>query len=112
MRGLSRKQVSAKRGLWVRVPRLPLWLHRHSKNEHALRYACPGIRESAPQSPRLRFGLVLHFTNPKRQRGLLDRVELPDDLTASVGDQHSPVVQRQRLLAYTQATMVRVHPGL
>jgi hypothetical protein len=25
---------------------------------------------------------------------------------------HSPVVQRQRLLAYTQATMVQVHPGL
>src|ERR1700693_384463 len=52
MRGLSRKQVSASRGLWVRVPRLPL-LHKHS-----------------------------------------------------------PVVQRQRLLAYTQATMVRFHPGL
>ena len=26
--------------------------------------------------------------------------------------QHGPVVQRRRLLAYTQATMVRVHPGL
>ena len=25
---------------------------------------------------------------------------------------HSPVVQRQRLLAYTQATVVQVHPGL
>ena len=27
-------------------------------------------------------------------------------------EQKDPVVQRQRLLAYTQATMVRVHPGL
>jgi hypothetical protein len=29
-----------------------------------------------------------------------------------VQNENSPVVQRQRLLAYTQATMVRVHPGL
>jgi hypothetical protein len=27
-------------------------------------------------------------------------------------EQRNPVVQRQRLLAYNQATMVRVHPGL
>jgi hypothetical protein len=27
-------------------------------------------------------------------------------------EQRNPVVQRQRLLAYTQATVVRVHPGL
>ena len=31
---------------------------------------------------------------------------------ANVNRTNSPVVQRQRLLAYTQATMVRVHPGL
>ena len=72
MRGLSRKQVSAMGGLWVRVPRLPL-------------------------AERITW-----------ERG--DHREPPIPETRS--EQRNPVVQRQRLLAYTQATMVRVHPGL
>jgi hypothetical protein len=71
MRGLSRKQVSASRGLWVRVPRLPL--------------ARMSVERGDRREPSI-------------------RVRVPN--------QNSPVVQWQRLLAYTQATMVRVHPGL
>jgi hypothetical protein len=43
-----------------------------------------------------------------RERG--DHREPPIPETRS--EQRNPMVQRQRLLAYTQATMVRVHPGL
>src|ERR1700733_14076891 len=76
MRGLSRKQVSASRGLWVRVPRLPLARLENLRGSNVK--ATIGGRQFAKR----------------------------------VQNKNSPVVQRQRLLAYTQATMVRVHPGL
>ena len=49
-----------------------------------------------------------HGPTGRRQHGMLEiRVQLP----ATPLERHGPVVQRQRLLAHNQETMVRLHPG-
>jgi hypothetical protein len=51
----------------------------------ALRGTVPEFEVCLLHCPRLRVGLMDAHTNPKRERGLLDRVELSDGLTALRG---------------------------